>query len=358
MSSMRMGVGMRKYGIGVLLKVYFFSVFWGGDLGGETLVISDFDNTILETRTAFRGTFQPMVTLFRVEYRSNLVEPAAEGPREVEVPVGILNDLLHLLAKGPNQIGSLVNELELGDGQAVKAGHYELRVPESFRNFYHLSKEEVGFNVLLESFKQAEAADGAAQWKGLFWAGMVKSLSSADSAKRFVLMSSRAHSRSDWMEFFEYLQSRAYIVHLPSESNIHPLGRREYDALDHRANPANQKAQLVEKYARALEATPLRSGETSHTLVVAEDGAEALNAIYKQLARLVTRRAGAPLKVILVNTGYDWEVRESGRPRVSVITESGGVREPSQEELRKGLVQIDRGRLRSCRNQISQLPRP
>jgi len=323
--------------------------------GAEEIFIVDFDDTLVESRGAFRGNFVTPIRLFRIHDRSTTLEALPEGPEVIEVNGAELYEIKHRLAKGPGKTGDLLKTYRLSTGLEIYPGFYEFRWVDSLV-YFDRSRNEHGQNFLIDSFATAEAEGEG--WKGLYWDAFAELLSDQERARRVAIVTSRGHDRQDWIEFFSHLQEKGYIRYTPRPEMIHPLGRSEYEPLGPRTDMATRKLNQIEKIVRSLSQIALKEGETAHRVVIAENDGRTMDLIYQRMAELVRRRAYGQLEIYFVHTGYDWEVQESQRPRVSVMTESGAVRELSAVERRTKWLRVDSRRLQSCRANISRLPRP
>lgn len=306
-------------------------------LWAATIVMSDFDNTIVETREAQDGTFQTPFVLFRIEQRATTLQDAPRGPAEIHLsPIEFHRNRAYF-GKGSGQPGALNRKIELQDGTVVNPGLYYVRNPESFRHFFSTDDR----NNPLEDLKAAQSRDAEGKWKGPFWETMVKILANPESARTFGLITARGHTEKDWVEFFEYLKKTGEIENLPNFRLFHNVSLADYDQFSLTWNTAQQKVGVMREMVQHLGRTPVtderlspdgKTREPYHYLIFVDDNQETLDAairVFQQYAQNKTVR----VKFGVFNTGNRTEVTASRRPQYAIIKSDGTFRHATPEEI-------------------------
>jgi len=324
------------------------TIFWVGLVGGfqlqaKTIVLSDFDDSIVEGRPHRGGLFHTNFVLYRIDVRANTLQELQTTPYEVLVTGAELFEIRNMLGRGNGRPGMLNTKVRLRTGVEIVPGNYYLRSPESYR--FHRSDD--GVNYLLEDFKAAEASEAAGAkgtWKGQYWDSMVELLKDPETAKSFGVLSSRGQSREHWEEFFNYLRARGYIENRPNLDMVHNVFLHRYDGLSLTHDAVEQKVRIVEKTAKALSRVPLDQAgqvlhpsgfdttDSFHTIVVTENDPHVMDRLYERL-KLIAQSKIYPVKFVLVNLGTPEEILQSRRPANLVIRSDGGVRPAREEEL-------------------------
>lgn len=322
-------------------------LFWPAQsIRAETYIYTDLDNTFFESRAALNGGFQTRIKLFLLQRRSNVLQTdpdAAKYPTEIEVTQGEFERIEDFLGKfdtadGNGTFGSLDRNLrtaDAGNGTVqLPVGYYGVRHPESFVYFKG--------DYLLADIQAAEKS--GKPFKGKFWYVAVAALSDPGLAQHFATLSARGHSLEEYQRAFDYLIQKKYLKHAPnfrlSRSLMHPNSERYGIG----TTIAQQKASILEEALLALGRAPVNpahlvshpNGGTEkvayHTLIYADDNQRTLDTIFERLRPQVMGRLHR-VKVVLINTGYQTEIKESMRPEAFVITETGQARKASALEL-------------------------
>lgn len=322
-------------------------------------IISDFDNTTVETRRTsggrgrrYNGSFETPFVWYRITTRPNGFIEAPEGPLTIEVSPADRHRLETQLARGEGHPGQLGQKARLSSGLEIQPGFYMERNPESFQ-FFLASPE--GRNYLLEDFKRAleretkgEFAKGS--WQGPFWPYVQQILSSPLTARQFGHTTARGQTYREWREFYQELRRLKLITDLPSLPEVQSqrslfknMSRTEFDVLHMGGSISERKAKDLQETALALRRAPVtdedlrlsldgKRQEKLHSIVYAEDDQHSIDRTV-ELVSDVIRRKLVPLKVVIYNAGTEQQIIDSGRPRAFVITESGGFRLATPLEL-------------------------
>ncbi len=328
---------------------------WGYEpLLADTIVLSDFHGTIVESSRERLGAFQARFKLFRVDFRANTLQAPATGPAEVWVTQAELKEMEMYLAKGNNRPGSLNRRFKLEDGREIIPGEYYVTL-DSFGDFLDSTD---GQNPLIRQWLEAESrkkqiekhithekgsrSKVVSHIQGRAFEVMQYRLSTPELAQSFGILTASGYSREVWMEFFRFLHKKRLIKNLPNEDYIFSVAQRDFDIYDLAGNSASQKIQVLEEVIRQLRRVPLKESDNQtnldadgdarlHTVMVLEDHAGVMELIWARLRALVQGRI-VPVKIVLVHAGDDEIVAASGRPRVVVIRGDGTWREPTETE--------------------------
>jgi len=336
----KQGFLLPKWVCFVGLLAGFLTSSW---IEAKTIILSDFDDSIVEGRPHRDGLFHSNFILYRIDVRANTLQEIQSTPYEVLVTGAELFEIKNMLGRGNGRLGMLNTKVRLRTGVEIIPGNYYLRTPESYR--YHRSGE--GVNYLLEDFKAAEASEAAGvrgTWKGQYWDSMVELLKDPETASSFGILTSRGQEPKDWKEFFNYLRERGYIENLPNLDMVHNVSLHRYDALSLSQDVVEQKVRIVEKTAKALSRVPMdrtrkvlhpngfEMTDDFHTIVITENDPHAVDKLYDRL-KLIAQSKIFPVKFVLVNLGTPEEIIQSGRPANLVIRPDGGMRPAREEEL-------------------------
>lgn len=300
----------------------------------DSITYVEFDNSIVENRKVYNGSFQTPYILFRID-KINPIQSEPKGPASVEVTSQEFEQIQQGLAKqlGQTYIPGSLKKLKLSSGLSITIGEYAFVDGKS--QVYFGESQEKTSNYLLRSFQMAEATDLSQGWRGPLWNLMISMLNDRVLAKRFGIVTERGHSKKEWGEFFNYLKIKGYIRFLPNLSNIHNLSRPEYLLFGN--STSKRKANLISHLAlqglgrSILEDSDYkidRNGvgvEQAHTLLFSDNNPETLEVVLQALEKITTGRyTQRNIKYVIVNTGLDSDVRKSNRPRVFVLTKDDG----------------------------------
>jgi len=305
----------------------------------HTLVLTDFDDVVLETRESFRGTFKTKFKLYRINYRANVLQRIPDGDEVVDVSPIDLHRMMAYLGKGNLEPGNFPREQRLENGMVIRPGEYMLRSPDSFEYFMEGPR---GVNYLLNDFKEAEASDPEMRWKGPFWDTMVEMLSRSETANQFGIITARGHSREEWEAFFKYLKKRGYIKCLPNLDLIHGVSLPHYDqfGVDHQI--ATQKTQLLEEVIQSLGTARLENADQRlhpngkesvkfHYVVFAENNQLTLDSVTRSFQHIARSRR-IPVKLGVFNFGNQSEVADTQRPQYAIVQQDGTFRHATEHE--------------------------
>lgn len=304
------------------------SLFLSINLQAKVIILGDWDNTIVENRKENGGTFQTLFKLFRIEQRSTTMQEEVSGPETVWVNHSDLHKIKKYLGKGSREPGAISRRVTLEDGSSICPGDYFIKNPETFENFITYKNEK---NILLEDFQLAEKREPRESWQGPFWKYMALILSNEETAKSFGVITARGHSIEQWKELFLYFQKKGYIKYLPNFDLFYNVSLPQYDALSLESNTSIKKSKIVQELGIHLSKLPLAEGETSHTLIFADDEQSTVEMVYDRVHQLTTRSLG-PVQYGVFNFGYQREIREAGRPQFSMIEPKGTYRKATLRE--------------------------
>lgn len=312
-------------------------------LAAEFLIL-DFDNTIVELRKERDGAFSTPIRLFRHEHRSTTLQKKLTGPKEIEVSYIDYQNLQKYLATDEYNPGALKRQSTLQDGRVITPGHYYLRLPQSY---YRFRPGDDGTNYLLEDFKAAEQrvkeSNGKSTFQGPMWDQMVQMLSTEESAQRFGLVTARGHTEAEWREFFEYLQSKGYVAHVPQNYKlIFNVSLPEFDRFDdsrmiHKVNIARRKAGILIDYlipaidrmhvgdGLTLDANTGKTKVAQHYLAFGDDQQTTVEAVFDEFQK-ATQSRRFPIKFGVFNAGNATEIKATNRPVFTIFREDGSIR--------------------------------
>ncbi len=194
---------------GHTLKPLYFAFFLSlllfqpSSSAARIYVYSDFDNSLVE---ALRGAFKTHFRLYRITYRSNVLQSPIEGPETIDVSPRDLYRLVDregrsLLARGEGAPGPIGIKFKLEDGTIIEPGNYMIVAPQTFEKF--LIDNRGKQNHLLNDLKAAFEADPSGdKIRGKAWPLMQLMLAHPETAKYFGILSARAHARSEGIEKF------------------------------------------------------------------------------------------------------------------------------------------------------------
>lgn len=299
----------------------------------KTIVLSDFDNTIVETRQEFGGVFVTKFRIFRVERRQSALEPLVSGSEEIEISPQDFHRIEKHLARSAEDVGSINVIFTLQDGRKITPGHYYIRPTSSFSHFMssQLSQVSEGKSPLLRDLRVALNRDSTRVW-GPFFPFMQSMLSTAEGRASFGLLTARGHSVIEWAYFFKELKNRKLIAGVPSNpSLIHNVADPDYDGYAQNNDTVTRKVEVLREAILALAQV---YSQEPHILVFADDNQENIEGAV-ELFQNFARRQFAPIKFMIFNAGYGHEVRSSRRPRFSVVQWDGSFRPVTNEEQKK-----------------------
>ncbi|MDZ4676934.1 MAG: hypothetical protein SGI74_05430 [Oligoflexia bacterium] len=279
-------------------------------------VASDFDGNLFEDRWKKNGAMPGRRVLFRLKDRPSMMVKHQLLPDSVIVTNVDLERIKNDLALDAETPGAVNLEVTLEDGSKILPGRYYLRDPDSYLNFRPSMRGE---NVLLDDFKEGEkrVKKESKVMQGPFWDYMIHMLANEETAKRFLLVTMRWHTKREWLEFFQYLQTKKYIKNLPDMDNIFCLGDPKYDYLG--KTPVEKKAKLLELIAIDINNKP--PGPDKQVLVYADDNQEMIKAAEVLLKNLVLSH-NAP-RVAIFNSGHDTEVKTTQKPQFYELLNNG-----------------------------------
>ncbi|MBK9295131.1 MAG: hypothetical protein IPM57_11960 [Oligoflexia bacterium] len=308
-------------------KVYFF----------------DFDNTIVENREEFKGSFQGTVELYRVVRRSSLFQEKLAIPDKVQVSWADYDERLKpYLAKNYDEQGIVGKKITLQDGRVIEPAHYYVRTEDSFKFYF---PGEKGENYLLEEYAKARKTRGG-NWKGKAWGLFEHVLSDAENAKNVGFITMRGQTKNEWRNFFKQLINDGHIKNMPNLDWIMGLPKPEFDRFTLHYSVEQRhlaKSAVLEEFIDRLGRVALTEKdvvlnpdgtkqEPYHFLVFAEDNQETLDRVAKVFQKYAQGKQYR-IKFALINTGYQKDVDASGRPRFAVVTSNGTFRRATQAEV-------------------------
>ena len=317
------------------------------------IVLSDFDNTFVETRERYNGAWVTPFKLFRITHRFDPVWSSTQGPAEILVSPSEYERVRHDLARGERRPGNPAIEITTLDGQRVSAAIYQTVAPQTFWHFYPSGTfgEPIGEQApsyLLSDFEAAlerTKADPKLDWRGPTFPLVKMMLENEKTARGLGIITARAHTKEEWRMLFERLKGLGEIRNLPNFELFRSVGADEHVDLDHHAvdhvSITERKTRAVERIARILEKAQLtvtderlaargRQPVRSHFLIFADDDFNHVRSV----TRLFQSFAGSgrfPVKFGVYFTGDEEDARklraESGQPRFAILTPTGSFRE-------------------------------
>lgn len=344
-------------------------IMTGGAALAETIILLDFDGSVVNFRKDLGGSFETTYRIFRLTYRANTLQAIPSGPEYLDVSGGELFEIRNQLAAGEGKPGTLNKTYTLRSGLKFTPGEYFLKDPESYFRFFAAPK---GSNYLLEDFKAAEARDRSGKsWQGRFWDPMTKILSTQEGANALSLISARGHSHEEWVEFFEYLRSQGYIKFVPKR--FMSISTREFDRFSLTGDVTAQKMGVAEEVAlRVLAFKPVTEKDLRlnpdgdgmgyyHGLLLIEDDPRTVDAVVHAFRGLAQSKL-APIKFGVFHMGPDQEVKDWGKPRFTILTDDGVYRPARGKEI-LGDLNIPEGKVKTmsrprghqtCRGSVSK----
>jgi hypothetical protein len=315
-------------------------LFVGLTLRGATLIYTDFDNTIVETRKQFEGTFRTPFVLFRIDDRNSVLERVPDGPEVIEVtPVDYENMRRYLFHKdGDIENRNRVTTLE--DGRKVRPGEYTLVFPDSYKYFFDGPNGE---NWLLKNYRETVKRDSSAKWQGPFWNQFVQIMGEDDTSRAVRVITARRHTSEHWDELFAAWVKEKHLPRAPITKYFHNVSYEAYDQFSLSRDIADRKALLVHQAINNLGRVPLTTNdmrlnpdgtrsELLHYVVFVDDSQETMNRILP-LLQDVARTKRIPVKIGVFFMGLPTTVKESGRPQFSIIKSDGTFRAASPHEI-------------------------
>jgi hypothetical protein len=325
--------------INLILLVSFLVGFLGlSSLSAATIILADFDGSVVEYRPQYQGTFHSHFKLFRIDYRATTLQPIPTGPATIDVSHADMEALENLIGTGNNHPGTLNRTVTLESGETIVPGTYYIRDPDTFERYL---EAPAGQNYLLEDFKEAEklAKQGKGTFKGPYWDHMVAILSTPETAQTFGIITARGHSQNEWRQLFEYWLRKGYIKNLPNFDLIYGVSRREFDRFSLKGKIAVQKTGILEQVALKLGRVPLDktdrrlmpNGQDTaemHSLIFVEDTQLSVELAFKKF-RALSQSKLVPVKFAIFNAGEPHEIKDSDRGPFIVITDEGSWRPAS-----------------------------
>jgi hypothetical protein len=310
-----------------------------------SLILTDFDGSLIENKLIKEGAFQTPFLLFKHPFRKFAFDKIPETPEIVEILPHELERVQDYL-RGGKFPHSIHRKFTLASGLTIVPAYYEIRHPDSFLYFMESNKES---NFLVDEMKKAEIRVQTEKktFKGLYWDMMEEVLSHPDGAKSFGMLTARAHTPEEWDRFFQHLQAAKHIQYLPELEHIHGVNHTDYDHFGPSSDTKIRKINVLKEIFKQLKQVKLfpqdevmdpdgKSVGRYHTVVLIEDTQEILNEEVL-LAIRMSQSSLYPIKFVFGNAGTETEVRESKRPRWFVITSDGGFRHATDIEIRGDL---------------------
>lgn len=310
-----------------------------GPAFAKTFILSDFDNTFIESRREYGGTFHPLIRVFRVHTRWTPLDQEFIGPEEIDLSPHDFQRVSKHLAQASNKPGVSKKVITLDNGLKFQPSYYYLRNPDSYLRFGATSNFE-NSRSLIDDLQ----ATGMTNWKGPFFSFVQEFLKTPDGAKSIGIITARGHSRSAWHDFFSYLKELGEIQFLPELHHFHSVGvNGHYDRYAPIDDIPGRKIGILKDYALALAKMPLTeqderlspdgtSVERLHFLVFADDNPDTLEKAL-ELFQSMTRRRSVPVKFAIFNSGLKSQVRATRRPRFLVIKRDGSIRPLKSDEF-------------------------
>lgn len=305
-----------------------------------TLIFADFDNTLLETRKQFEGTFKTPYVLFRIDHRTNVLERTLEGPREIEVTPVDFEHIRRYLYHPDGDIENRNRLVTLESGEKIRPGQYMLVFPDSYKYFFDGDKGE---NHLLQAFQKTYSRNSQSGWQGPFWQHFTKIMGQEDTARGVRIITARKHSGKNWDAFFKYLVRNKELSRIPNSAFFHNVSHESYDQFSLTHDIAERKAQLLLQAVINLGRVPLRpedmrlnpdgtGTELSHYVIFADDSQETLERVLP-LFQDIVRTKRVPVKIGIFNMGLATAIRDSGRPQYTIIKSDGTFRTATETEM-------------------------
>ncbi|MBN8555033.1 MAG: hypothetical protein J0L93_06270 [Deltaproteobacteria bacterium] len=347
------------------LNVLFIAL-GGFQVRAATIILSDLDGTLVKTEG--HSPFGTYYKLYRIDQRVSVLQKPIEGPEVLHISTGDFERYKNHLAKGQGHPGQLISaRLKDAIDPATKKeisnfipGDYEIRDPATFE-FFKEGRE----NFLLQTLERAYKADPSGKsWKGPFWDQMVKALSTAETAQGFGVLTARGHSKEEWKEFFDFLIKKKFIKFHPNYDLIFSVGRPEFDKYNTEGNVSEKKRAILELISQRLRTVPVLESPRlnsdgdrqvlSHFLIFAEDNQEFLESAFREMDKHArNRQRASEIKFAIFNAGTDEEVQRTGRPRFSVINNSGLARRVTAEEFLGEFLPVSKTSV--CKNTATKL---
>lgn len=324
----------------MLMAVFLVSFIFKNQVHSATIILSDFDGTIVENDQNRNGSFDTPYIIYKITKRTFAHQAEIAGPDQIAITH---NDFvrIHDHLSGQKNPGSVNRVFTLDDGSKIIPGHYETRYPETFDYFMKGSP--------LGEFKKAEVSSEGT-FKGKAWELMREVLSTPEGARSFAILTARGHENYDWMKFWAYLKKQSYIQNLPLPQHMFSVNRSDFDHFGSPGDNATRKKNVLVQVLKQLAKTRLDKADLVlnpdgsgmgyyHTLVYWEDHPENLSAAVEALTHLVQTQK-FPVKVVIGNVGLDSWVKETRRPRWYVITSTGSFRTATELEVRGDLPHL------------------
>lgn len=307
---------------------------------GVTLILSDFHDTIVETRrnSSCSGTFETKVILYRIEQLGSVIIPRVDEPEQVEVTPFELERIRKSLGSGPLEPGAIKETVKLSSGKTIHPGYFFIRNPDSYKYFM---EAPAGKNYLLRDFKAAELREPKEGFKGPFWDSMVEILKTKEGAQSFGVISAAGYSEKEWQEFFEYLQSKKYIKHLPNFSLFRSISRPEFDKYSIDWDVPGKKVAIAREFALALRFQSLSDSDVRlapdgkskgkyHSILFADDKKETVHGMSELFFYLSRSQLVSPVKYGIFNAGTNVRTQ---RDRFWIVSDTGIARSAVDREI-------------------------
>ena len=333
--------------LGLQLLVALMCAFSATAYAQVIINIFDFDGTLMEDRQVRDGAFNPEFVLFRNNTRINLFQDVPTGPEAITVTHQDLEKMKPYLAQGEGRPGAMGRTVKLANGTDIKPGEYYLRNPDSFKYF---REAPVGENYLLKQFKDAEQVASATgkTWKGPAWKYFVHLCETPKGARTIAISTARGHAvEREWLELFDYMQSKNYIKFKPNTRRVFGMMRPEFDRYNGTGGalgadpyniPARKSGHLRELLLdlRTVALPSKKTGETRslHEVRFFENSPENLAAL-QRVTREIIFADVSPTRVTLINVGLSTDIREArenGRPEVAILEPGSAVFRPGHRE--------------------------
>ncbi len=331
----------------------------------KVIYFFDVDNTLIETREEYSGSFQTDIELYRVNSRQNMLQNSIGSlPDVLVVSAADLERLKKYLGKNENEPGMIGKKITLLDGRIVEPANYFLRPGMSFKNYRSANLNGKKGNNFQEDLISAMKVKPSA-WKGPAWELWRTRLSNAETAQNTGTLTIR-DQEDEMRETFKDLKGKAILLNEPNPKFLINLGSAKWDQFTIKHGEEDKhfgKEQFLEEFIRKLGIVELTSENTIldpdgkvstpyHYLVFVDDNQKTLN----KVAALFQKYSQAKffnIKFGLVNTGTKTEIRESGRPVFSVVTSFGTFRPARSEEIAG--TEFSNSEASQCLNALNRL---
>lgn len=370
----------KKFYKAALIIIAFTTLFSAQAAFAARAYIFDYDGNIVEDRKELGGIHKTLYRLFRVHYRTTMVQPEAIGSEVIDISHYDYENLTRvtyepitryprpslMLSRGEGQVGSL-SEYTLEDGRVIVPGYYRI---DPYQTYFRYNESLDGRNYFEESFAEAFAL--SRKGKGILEGPMFDlfySLINNPETRPYVwVMSSRGHSQKEIIEKLKNDRDKRKLIAADvTDAEIESLAKRhlmlmrpEYQHYDNSMGVPRisvLKGKIAAEIAlRVSVANPKNfrtilhpSGERPATIgevFFSDDRFEYLEAVHNEFRNLAGRRL--PVKFMIFNSGRPHEIELSERPRSYVLTSHSDVREFLPAEAEKEI--IPRGIIKGVRD--------